>query len=64
MQVSQKPIVPGNATNRHHPPRLRSGAFAGAEGVVTELRHQCWVIIALVKVGIAAAFFSSQFMRR
>jgi transcription antitermination factor NusG len=30
--------------------RVRNGAFAGVEGVVTELRHQCRVILALSAV--------------
>jgi transcription antitermination factor NusG len=30
--------------------RVRSGAFAGVEGIVTEFRHQCRVIIALSAV--------------
>ncbi|MGA2877290.1 MAG: transcription termination/antitermination NusG family protein [Nitrososphaerales archaeon] len=30
--------------------RVRGGVFAGAEGVVTELRHQCKVVIALAAV--------------
>lgn len=30
--------------------RVRTGAFAGVEGVVTELRHQCRVIISLSAV--------------
>jgi transcription antitermination factor NusG len=30
--------------------RVRGGVFAGVEGVVTELRHQCRVIIALAAV--------------
>lgn len=29
------------------PVRARDGIFAGAEGMVTELRHQCRVIITL-----------------
>jgi transcription antitermination factor NusG len=29
---------------------VRKGAFAGVEGVVTELRHQCRVILALSAV--------------
>lgn len=30
--------------------RVRDGVFAGAEGLVTELRHQCKVVIALAAV--------------
>ena len=44
-------------TLRPHPPvslgtqvRVRQGAFAGVEGVVTELRHQCRVILTLSAV--------------
>jgi transcription antitermination factor NusG len=32
------------------PVRVRSGAFAGVEGIVTEFRHQCHVIISLSAV--------------
>jgi len=32
------------------PVRVRSGAFAGVEGIVTEFRHQCRVIISLSAV--------------
>jgi hypothetical protein len=32
------------------PVRVRSGVFEGVEGIVTELRHQCRVIIALSAV--------------
>jgi hypothetical protein len=32
------------------PVRVRSGAFAGVEGIVTEFRHQCHVVIALSAV--------------
>ena len=32
------------------PVRVRSGAFEGAEGIVTEFRHNCRVIIALSAV--------------
>ena len=32
------------------PVRVRSGIFAGVEGVVTEIRHQCKVIITLSAV--------------
>jgi hypothetical protein len=30
--------------------RVRDGVFAGVEGIVTELRHQCKVIITLAAV--------------
>jgi hypothetical protein len=32
------------------PVRVRGGAFAGVEGIVTEFRHQCRVIISLSAV--------------
>ncbi len=36
--------------------RVRSGVFAGVEGVVTEFRHQCKVVIALAAIQQSFSF--------
>jgi len=44
------PLRPHPCVSVGHRARVRSGIFEGAEGVVTEIRQQCKVIIALAAV--------------